>query len=221
MNHDLQSDLMVALERSHRLGTIGGDLKEQLAHCASFSSLLAQLQAEAPDRAQTSGVDLGTGGGLPGLAIAASRPDMAWVLVEMRVARATEVERTALRLGIDDRCEVVASEAQNVGHDPRYREHFDIAVARAFGPPSVTAECATGVVAVGGVFVVSEPPADVTPDVADRWDVEGLHALGFGSPRLVDHDGARFAVMIKERGAPERIPRRPARSNRGWYRAST
>ena len=48
MNPDLQRDLLAALERPHRLGTIGGDLVEQLAHCASFSAVLGQFWAVKP-----------------------------------------------------------------------------------------------------------------------------------------------------------------------------
>mgnify|MGYP001337996822 CR=1 FL=1 len=51
-------------------------------------------------------------------------------------------------------------EAHYLGHDDVYRESFDVVVARAFGPPSITAECAAGLVAPGGLSIVSEPPVD-------------------------------------------------------------
>jgi len=165
MKPELQRDLMAALERPHRLGTIGGDLEEQLAHCASFSSVLEQVRPPATHR----GIDLGTGGGLPGVALAALHPDMQWTLVDMRSARADEVERTILRLNLDDRVEVVATEAQRLGQHDQHREQYDVAAARAFGPSSITAECAAGVVRVGGVFLVSEPP---TRSDEERWDGE-------------------------------------------------
>ena len=214
MNPDLQRDLMSALERPHRLGTIGGNLEDQLAHCASFSSVLGQVvQADKSDFG-ANGIDLGTGGGLPGIALAALHPKMAWTLVDMRAARADEVERTILGLRYQDRVEVIAAEAQHVGHQPKYREQFDIAVARAFGPPSVTAECAAGVLVVGGVFIVSEPPhrgGDV-----DRWNEAGLTTLGFGKPVPKTADGQHFMTMTKVAPTPDNFPRLPPRSTRGW-----
>ena len=217
MNPDLQRELMAALERPHRLGTIGGDLEEQLAHCASFSSVLADVGVDPAGR----GIDLGTGGGLPGLALAMLWPNMAWTLVDMRVARATEVERSALRLGLGDRTVVNAVEAQQLGHDENHRELYDVAVARAFGPASITAECAAGLVRPGGVLVVSEPPTDAE-STEDRWDGASLPHLGFSGPTWSTPDrGGRFAVFRKERGAPAVIPRMPARANRGWYRPSS
>ena len=202
-------DVSAALERAHRLGTIGGDLEEQLAHCASFSSVLEQVVEGVPAR----GMDLGTGGGLPGVVLAALWADTSWTLVDMREARAVEVERTVARLGLVDRVEVVSGDAQQVAHDPSYREAMDVLVARAFGPASITAECAAGLVRVGGVFVVSEPPeAD-----AERWHERSLVAMGFALPRIISSESARFAVFTKLTAAPDSIPRLPPRSNRGWY----
>ena len=216
MNPDLQRDLLAALERPHRLGTIGGDLEEQLAHCASFSSVLSQVLGDhIPER----GCDLGTGGGLPGVALASMWPTMQWTLVDMRTARADEVERTILRLGLHDRVDVHGIEAQFLGHDEHHREQYDIVVARAFGPPSVTAECAAGLVRPNGVFVVSEPPESGGPGeqlTEPRWDVAGLAELGFGPAELVEENESRFAVMRKQGATPGHIPRLPPRANRGW-----
>jgi len=43
MTPELQDRLLTALERPHRLGMIGGELWDQLAHCASFSRVLGQV----------------------------------------------------------------------------------------------------------------------------------------------------------------------------------
>lgn len=216
MNPELRRDLLVALERPSRLGTIGGDLEEQLAHCAGFSSVLGRCAADAEPYER--GIDLGTGGGVPGVVLAALQPDMRWTLVDMRSARADEVERVVLRLGLGERVDVRAVEAQRLGHERECREQYDVAVARAFGPPSLTAECAAGVVRPGGVLIVSEPPVsgrDTHHDV-DRWDLAGLRVFGFGRPRYEEEEAGRFVVMEKMAKTPPSFPRLPSRSNRGW-----
>ncbi len=212
MTPDLHRDLLAALERPYRLGTIGGDLEEQLAHCASFSSVLTEVLAgRIPQR----GCDLGTGGGLPGVALAALWPMMRWTLVDMRTARADEVERVVLRLGLHERTEVQGLEAQYLGHDPEYRESFDVVVARAFGPSSLTAECAAGLVSTGGVLIVSEPPSVLEEDEG-RWSATSLTALGFSSATFSEVGGTRFVVFDKIAPTPENVPRLPPRANRGW-----
>jgi len=211
MTPELERKLLAALERPHRLGTIGGVLEDQLAHSASFSSVLADLFPDTPPR---SGMDLGTGGGLPGVVLAAMWPSTAWTLVDMRSARAAEVERVVLALGLDTTTDVLATEAQYVGRDPQYREQFDVVVARSFGPPSLTAECAAGVVRLNGWFVVSEPP-EAKAD-GERWDTAGLAALGFSQPVRRAVDDARFVAFQKTSHTPDRVPRIPPRANRGW-----
>jgi 16S rRNA (guanine527-N7)-methyltransferase len=75
--------------------------------------------------------------------------------------------------------------------------------ARSFAPPAVTAEIASGLVQVGGVLIVSEPPDDDD----GRWPVSGLHVLGFSPAEIVQVGNAHFAVVTKEGPVPARFPR--------------
>lgn len=215
MSTELQRRVRGALERAHRLGTIGGDLDEQLAHSESFGAVLRRAWPQDLAASGTfHGVDLGTGGGIPGLMLAAVFPASLWTLVEMRSARAVEVELAVLRLGLADRVSVAVSEAQKLAHGP-HREKADVVVARAFGPASMTAECASGLLRPGGTLVVSEPPA--TADTSDRWNPDALSALGLSTPSTSIDETFRFAVMTKVGRTPTTIPRLPARSDRGWF----
>ena len=215
MDSELKRDLMAALERSHRLGTIGGNLEEQLAHCASFSSVLARVAPEPFHR----GLDLGTGGGLPGLALACLWPEPDWLLVDLRAARIDELDRVLLRLGLGSRVQAQAIEAQRLGQDLTHREQYDVVVARSFGHPSLVAECAAGLLRNGGALIVSEPPEqdNASGEAVERWPASALERLGFAPPERHLVDGSRFVVLIKTHDVPEAIPRLPARASRGWY----
>src|SRR5438876_6595611 len=94
-------------------------------------------------------VDVGSGGGLPGLPLKIARPDLALTLVEADQAKAAFLVQACARLelgGVD----VIARRAEEVGHDSRYRESFDAAVARALAPMPVLAELCLPLVRVGG-----------------------------------------------------------------------
>jgi 16S rRNA (guanine527-N7)-methyltransferase len=78
-----------------------------------------------------------------------------------------------------------------------------VVTARSFAGPAATAEIAAGLVRVGGVLVVSDPPE---PD-PQRWPAEKLAELGFGAAERQVASGAQFVVLQKEHGAPDDVPR--------------
>lgn len=212
MKSDIEERLLAALELPHRRGMIGGDLREQVAFCASYQSVMDPvLDALGSEDRCFRAVDLGTGGGLPGLVLAMLYPVSEWLLIEMRTNRAAEVERASLRLGVSDRVTVLAMEAQVVAHGED-REQADVVVARSFGPPSLVAECGSGLLRIGGSLMVSEPPETTE----DRWPTTGLKSLGLSFERSESVDGATFAVMTKKQPLGLTIPRLPVRKGRDW-----
>jgi 16S rRNA (guanine527-N7)-methyltransferase len=125
---------------------------------------------EAPVRA----VDLGSGAGIPGLALAGIWPESAWVLVDAAQRRVHLLEETVDALGWRDRVIVRHGRAEVLGHEPGLRGSADLVTSRSFGPPAVAAECGAAFLVPGGVLAVTEPP---DPGEA-RWDDDGLAQLG-------------------------------------------
>ena len=99
-------------------------------------------------------VDLGSGGGVPGLVIARTRQDLRVVLVDRRATRADHLTRLVRRLDLDDRVVVISADAEELVLDPL----ADAAVARGFGSPTATLRAAARLVRPAGLIVVSEPP---------------------------------------------------------------
>lgn len=165
MPGDERSALEAALARSQRLGMLGDrPIGEVVEHAGAFVLALADVRGEV--------IDLGSGGGVPGLVIAAARPDLRLVLVDRRATRTDHLHRLVRRLGYGERVEVVTADAATL---PRTRRGFDAAVARGFGSPTVTLHVAGPLVRAGGLLVVSEPP---TAD-ASRWPVDLLARAGW------------------------------------------
>lgn len=163
-------------------------------------------------------VDLGSGGGVPGLVMASRRDDIQLVLVDSQQRRCAFLRQAVTTLGLSDRVRVVEDRAELAARADGLRERADVVVARSFGPPAVTAECAVGFLRVGGHLVVSEPPDGES--TARRWPVEGLEALGLSPAVPCARDGeGTFVRMVKTRH-DERWPRRvgiPAK--RPWWTA--
>ena len=171
------SELHEALGESQRLGFFGDrPIAEVIEHATSFARALDGL--ERSDGLPVEVVDLGSGGGIPGLVIAYMRPDFDVTLIDRRTKRTDFLHRVVMRLGWSERITILSQDVNLlVASDPR---RFDAVVARGFGPPEETLKVASELVRAGGRAVISEPP------VGDRWSSEMLTTLGFDRLSMTD-----------------------------------
>lgn len=195
--------LLEALERARDRGFLGpGDVRRHLDHSLGFVEVARSVLGAPPDRL----CDLGSGGGVPGLVLAAAWPDTHVVLVESSVRRAEALRAEVATLGLV-RVRILEGRAEEQAHLPDYREGFDLVTARSFAAPPVTAEIAAGFVAVGGFVLVSEPPGP-----ADRWSPAPLGQLGLGQPQFSVAAGAHFVWFRKTGATPGELPRQRGRA---------
>lgn len=189
--------MLAVLHHARDLGFLGpGRVKPHLRH-----ALAAAAAAPVPP---LRAADLGSGGGLPGLPLALLWPESTWVLIDAHERRTAFLEEAATTLGLGDRVTVRRQRAEEAGRDPDLRGAMDLVVARSFGPPPVTAECAAPLLRVGGRLVVADPPAaDPT-----RWPVDGVALLGLVAIERIHLDDASFQILGQESVVSDRYPRR-------------
>lgn len=189
-----REDLLAQLDRARTLGFLGpGPVAGHLRHAAGFVAALAEVPAGPV-------VDLGSGGGVPGLVVAMARPDLELLLVDSVRKRCGHLEVAVEALGLAGRVQVRCERAEVLGRGDQ-RGRAAAVLARSFAPPAPTAECAAPLLQVGGRLLVSEPPG-----APDRWPPEPLAALGLVlGPRL---DEPALQVLVQEAPCPDRFPRR-------------
>lgn len=157
--------LLSALRAIQARGAIG---ESSLAHAIVHAE---QFVAALPVQVSTL-VDLGSGGGLPGLVIAVRRPEIHVTLVERRQSRSDLLARAVRALDLGSHVSLVAGDVRLVGaSSPR---GFDAVTARSFAAAPITAHWAGVLLKSGGRLVVSEPPLDD----ANRWPAELLSESG-------------------------------------------
>ncbi|MGO9028372.1 MAG: RsmG family class I SAM-dependent methyltransferase [Acidimicrobiales bacterium] len=191
------------LLRSAELGFVGAvPMDDQIEHALGFRAAVEGALGRVPG----SVLDLGTGGGLPGLVLAAVWPTTRVVLLDASQRRTEFLHRELAVWGCPDRVAVVRGRAEESGRSPELIEALEVVTARSFGPPAVTAECAAPFLQIGGLLAVSEPPDDRP---ADRWVDEGLALLGLAR-RSSFRYRHRFGYQVLEKvgETPERYPRR-------------
>jgi 16S rRNA (guanine527-N7)-methyltransferase len=195
-----EADLLGVLGRAQSLRFLGpGDPADHLSHAVGFRDAVATHLGTEPDRF----CDLGTGGGVPGLVLAALWPGSHAALIESAARRCAALEGWSRDLGIQDRVEVLHGRAEYWAHVDGYREEFQVVTARSFARPAITAEIATGLVRIGGSVVVSDPP-DATPE---RWPAPELSRLGLAPAAALVERGVHFSCLDKTHEADRSTPR--------------
>ena len=152
-------------------------------------------------------VDVGSGGGLPGLPLKISRPDLSVTLIEADQSKAAFLVQACAKLGLD--VEVLARRAEELGHEPRLRESFDLAVARALAPTPVLVELCLPLVRVGGRLLAQKTAKEEAAAAERAIALLGgaLDAL-VAAPSNARRSGA-VMIVSKVRPTPEAYPRRP------------
>lgn len=155
-------------------------------------------------------VDVGSGAGFPGLALAIARPDMAVTLVESEGRKADWLRRASAAIPnvrvVSDRSEHLAASE---------REAYPLATMRALGPLPVGLELTAPLVCVGGV-VLAWRGDDADPEL-EAAAARAAQELGL-TPRhpvaTTPFPGARRRLQLftKVAETPARFPRRPGRA---------
>ena len=179
---------------------------EGFAHSAGFLGFQDLDLPGLPFSDTAFAVDLGTGGGLPGLVLAVMTP-WRWLLVDRRDRRVVFLQWAVRQLKIEERVQVVLSDAADVGRGGS-RGIASLVTARGFASPGSTAECAAPLLAEHGVLVVSEPPTNSTV----RWPEAGLCSLGLRDVGCWATDeisgSSNYRAMIRVEPCSGRFPRR-------------
>ncbi|MEA3216020.1 MAG: rRNA (guanine527-N7)-methyltransferase [Acidimicrobiia bacterium] len=200
-------ELLAVLEESRRLGFLGPrDVTAHLEHAVAMG------RAVQSDLRSGAVLDLGSGGGVPGLVLARLAPGSVWTLLDSQERRTEFLTEAVHELGLAGRVVVVRARAEDVGRRVEHRERYRLVTSRSFGAAGITAECGSPLLAVGGRLVVSEPPS--TDE--NRWPAAPLLELGLEC-RRVDVDGLGFAVLEKVAPTPEWAPRRVGRLGKRPY----
>lgn len=161
-------------------------------------------------------LDLGSGGGYPGIVLAALLPETAVVLVDSVAKKVRFLDMVIAATGLGPRVEAIAARAELLARDRNHRAAYDVVVARAVGSLADLVELAVPLLRVGGRLVVwkRDGPAAAlageleaarhTADVlgADRPQVE---------PVAIDAlPGHVLVVVAKRASTAPAYPRDPA-----------
>lgn len=212
---DGHARLLIAWTAAINLTAIRDPAEIALAHVVDSLSGLAILAERGADRY----IDLGSGGGYPGLPIAAALPAARALLLEPIAKKSGFLTVVAAATGLAETVEAAAVRAEALAADRRHRGRWPAVTARAVAGLAELVELAFPLLAPGGCLVAwkrGEIESELA--AADR----AMAALGGGTldVRPVDLPGLaghRLVVATARGDVPLAYPRDPGvRRRRPW-----
>ncbi|MBI4857727.1 MAG: 16S rRNA (guanine(527)-N(7))-methyltransferase RsmG [Acetobacterium woodii] len=97
-------------------------------------------------------LDVGTGGGFPGIPLAILLPDAQITLMDSTKKKLSVVQSIAQELGIDN-VSILHGRAEELGQDLKYRERYELVTSRAVANLTLLSEYCLPLVKVGGQFL--------------------------------------------------------------------
>ncbi len=105
-------------------------------------------------------LDLGSGGGLPGVPIKICMPHLSMFLVDSNKRKIRFLQHTVEQLGLD-KVSLINERAEIIGQSKEHREHYDYVLCRAVAEMVVLAELALPLLKPGGRALIYKGPRGV------------------------------------------------------------
>ena len=156
-------------------------------------------------------IDVGTGAGFPGIPLKIVYPNLKLTLVESVGKKATFCQHVVRLLGLEQ-VNVIHARAEDLGQDPKHREGYDVAVARAVANLNVLSEFLIPFVRIGGMMLAQK--GENGP--AEAQSAEGaMQLLGGKLKQLIPVNlpgvaDDRYLILVdKVAATPPKYPRKP------------
>jgi 16S rRNA (guanine527-N7)-methyltransferase len=204
-------DLLIDRARQFNLTAIRdpGEIERRLFFdaLAMIPALDAVLHRQnAVDGAPVTLVDVGSGGGFPGLALKIARPAMRVTLIDATAKKVAFLTEVIATLELED-VRAVQGRAEELGHDRAYRARFDIATARAVAALPVLLEYVIPLLRLGGTALLPKG-TEITDELVEGRGAATVLGGQVVAAEVLPVPGTRLVVVNKVAPTPQVYPRR-------------
>jgi len=175
-------------------------------------SLLITLQKNITfsDNYMPKVADIGSGGGFPGIPMYIIAPYMKLSLIEAHQRKSKFLNHVVKELGLNN-VNVISERIENVGRNPKFREGFDIVVARALAPLNVLTEYALPLTRLNGILATpkgSRVEQEITNAQNAILELGGTLLKPIPLPLPDDVLPQHVVIIRREKALDKRYPRR-------------
>ncbi|MBT6069012.1 16S rRNA (guanine(527)-N(7))-methyltransferase RsmG [Candidatus Peregrinibacteria bacterium] len=155
-------------------------------------------------------LDIGSGGGIPGIPLAIELPNATVTLLDSTEKKMKAAKEILKEIGVEN-VKTAVGRIEELGHDPNFRESFDVVTARAVAPLPTLLEYALPFVKVGGHFIAykSKNYSEELAICDEALKLLGGKLIATHEYTLPADSGERvYLVFEKIKETPEKYPRR-------------
>ena len=155
-------------------------------------------------------IDVGTGGGFPGIPLKIAFPQMRLTLLEATGKKSEFLRHVVQRLALDN-VDVMCSRSEDAAHLPEYREQFDVAVTRGLAKMATLCELTIPFCKVGGKLI-AQKKGDIIDELESAH--KAITILGGQKAQIIPiavpelNDQRCLIVVNKSSSTPAQYPRR-------------
>jgi 16S rRNA (guanine527-N7)-methyltransferase len=203
-------DLLLAANQRLNLTAVRDRAGVEQRHIIESLALVGLLEQLGLLQAGCTIIDVGSGGGLPGIPLAIVAPAARVTLLEATGKKAAFLREATATLQLAT-VRVVTARAEEAGQDTAHREQYDLALARAVAPLDTLAELTLPLVRLGG-GVAAVKGARVGEEIeAARAAVArcGGRVAGVKTRILPSGETLLTVILTKAAATPPELPRRP------------
>lgn len=209
---DQLADLLVQANAQVNLTAITDEEEIYEKHFAD--SLAIRLWEGFADivRSEKKILDLGTGGGFPGMPIKIAYPPAEICLLDATRKKLEAIDMMISNLDLHD-VRTIWGRAEELGRNKEHREKYDLVVSRAVAYLPALIECAVPFLKIGGSFVAykrgdSQEEIDASAHALQELNAEISETIPY---RIADGDLRQLVVICKKGQTPDKYPRRPGK----------
>ena len=155
-------------------------------------------------------IDLGTGAGFPGMPLKIMFPNLKVTLADSLNKRIVFLDEVIAELGLTD-IQTVHARAEDLAHNPDYREQYDYCVSRAVANLSSLSEYCLPFVRIGGTFI-SYKSGEIEEELAAAK--KAIFLLGGQFDQVIPFQlegtdlGRSFVLIKKDKKTAKTYPRK-------------
>ena len=203
---DTYAEQLIAWNQHTNLTAITDREAIQVKHFLDSLSIL--ILPELPEAARV--IDVGSGAGLPGLALKIARPEWNLTLLEATGKKVAFLDHMIASLGLPG-VVTLNMRAEDAGQDTEHRAGYDLVVARAVARLPVLAEYLLPLCRPGGLCIAMKggSAANEIQDAGPAIQLLGGELERMQSVSLPDVEEIRYLICLRKTGnSPSKYPRR-------------